>query len=98
MRGITSRIDISWIRVNGYNYTTVRTVENVAANIVNDSAAIYTDQLVTPPLSVNDRGGAYYCEVIINATFGTSAYGVAILDFTGTYVYKKCIENETIQI
>ena len=85
VRGITSGVDISWIRVNGYNYTTVRTVENVTANVVNNSA-VYTDQLVTPPLSVNDRGAVYYCGVIINAIFGTSAYGIMILNFNGMYL------------
>ena len=91
MRGIISRVDISWIAFNGYRYITVRTVEDVTANIVNNSA-VYTDQLVTPPLSVNDRGISYYCGVIINATFGTSVYDEIILDFTGTCVHKKCIQ------
>ena len=88
VRGITSIVDISWIRVNRYNYATVRTVENVTANIVNNSA-VYTDQLVTPPLSVNDRGTIYYCGIIINSTFGTSTYDMIILNFTGKYLPKK---------
>ena len=65
VRGITSRVDISWIRVDAYNYTTVKTVENVTANLINNST-IYTDQLVTPSLSVNDSGRVYYCVVTVN--------------------------------
>ena len=78
VRGITSRVDISWLTFTGI----VRTVEDVTANIVNNSA-VYTDQLVTSPLSVNDSGRVYYCVVSINSTFGVSSYGVIVLDFTG---------------
>ena len=80
MRGITSRVDIVW--VTGYNYTIVRRVEGVTANIVNNSA-VYSDQLVTPPLSVNDNSRVYYCGVSFNASFGVSSYGIIVLDFTG---------------
>ena len=82
VRGITSSVNIQWITVYNYNYTTVRRVDNVTANIVNNSA-VYTDQLVTPPLSVNDNGRVYYCEVSINATYGVSSYGSIVLGFTG---------------
>ena len=84
VRGITSSVNIQWITVYNYNYTTVRRVDNVTANIVNNSA-VYTDQLVTPPLSVNDSGRAYYCVVSINASFGVSSYGIFVLDFTGRH-------------
>ena len=82
MRGITSSVNIQWITVYNYNYTTVRRVDNVTANIVNNSV-VYTDQLVTPPLSVNDNGRVSYCVVSINASFGVSSYGIFVLDFTG---------------
>ena len=81
MRGITSSVNIQWITVYNYNYTIVRRVDNVTANIV-DNSAVYTDQLVTPPLSINDSGKVYYCEVNINATVGDSIYGIFVLDFT----------------
>ena len=80
VRGITSRVDIIWR--NGSNSTTVTTMENITANIVNNSA-VYTNQLVTPPLSVNDSGRVYYCAVSINSTFGVSSYGTIVLDFIG---------------
>ena len=82
VRGITSRVDIGWLTFTGNNYTIVRTVEDVTANIVNNSA-VYTDQLITPPLGVNDSGRVYVCAISINSTFGVSSYGTTILDFTG---------------
>ena len=54
-------------------------MEDVTANIVNNSA-VYTDHLVTPPLSVNDSGRVYYCEVSIN---GVRYYDSIVLDFIG---------------
>ena len=80
VRGITSRVSIVWL--TGYNYTIVKTVDDVTANIVNNSM-VYTDQLVTPPLSINDDGRAYYCVVSINVTYAVSFYGLFVLDFTG---------------
>ena len=82
MRGITSSVNIQWITVYNYNYTTVRRADNITANIV-DNSAVYIDQLVTPPLSVNDNGRVYYCVVSINASFGISSYGIFVLYFIG---------------
>ena len=82
VRGITSSVNIGWFAFTVYNYSIMRTVEDVTANIVNNSA-VYTDQLVTPPLSVNDSGSVYYCVVSINSTFGVSSFGSIVLDFTG---------------
>ena len=82
MRGITSNVNIQWITVYNYSYAIVRRVDNVTANIVN-SSAVYTDQLVTPPLSVNDNGSVYYCEVSINTTFRVSSNGSVLLEFVG---------------
>ena len=80
MRGIISSVNIVWVTFTGLDYITVRTVEDVTANIVNNST-VYTDQLVTPPLSVNDSGKVYYCEFITNST--VESYFI-VLDFTGT--------------
>jgi len=82
VRGITSRVDIIWRTGN----TTVRRVDNVSANIVSNSA-VYTDQLITPPLSVNDSGRVYICEVRINTTFVVNSAGGIVLDFIG----KQCM-------
>ena len=86
VKGITSRVDIFWMYITGYNYTIVRRVNNVTANVTNNTA-VYTDQLVTPPLGVSDNGRVYYCAVTINTTYGVSSYGIFVLDFTG----KLCI-------
>ena len=81
VRGITSSVNILWIIVYNYNYTVVRRVDNVTANIV-DNSAVYTDQLVTPPLSFSDSSREYRCVVSINATVGDSSYAIFVLDFT----------------
>ena len=81
VRGITSSVNIQWITVYNYYYTIVRRVDNVTANSV-DNSVVYTDQLMTPPLSFNDSGRVYSCAVSINATVGDSSYGIFALDFT----------------
>ena len=60
----------------------MRRVDNVTANIV-DSSVVYTDQLATSPLSVNDNGRVHYCEVSIYTTFRVSSNGSVLLDFVG---------------
>ena len=82
VRGITSSVNIQWINVYNYSYAIVRRVDNVTANIVGNSA-VYSDQLMIPPLNANDNGRVYYCAVNINATFGVSSNGIFVLDFTG---------------
>ena len=86
-RGITSRVDIAWVILSQNNYTIVRAVEDVTANIV-DNSAVYTDQLVTSPLSVNDSGRVYVCAVSINSTIGVSSHDTIVLDFIGKYVIR----------
>ena len=85
-KGITSRVDIGWLIFTEYNYTIVRAVEDVIANIVNNSA-VYTDQLVTPPLSVNDSGRVYVCVVSINSTLGVTSHDTIVLDFIGKIIH-----------
>ena len=85
MRGITSSVNILWITVYNYRPTILRIVENVTANLV-DNSTVYTDQLVTQPLSINDNGRVYYCGVSIKTTFGFSFYGGFILNFIGMYI------------
>ena len=82
VRGITSRVDIIWFAE--FNSSAVERVENITANIVN-SSAVYTDQLVTPPLSANDNGRVYYCVVSINSTLEVN--GTIVLDLTGKLLH-----------
>ena len=79
VRGITSRVDIIWM--TGY-FTVVKRRVDVTASIV-DNSAVYTDQLVTPPLSANDSGRPYYCVVSITATFVITSSDIIVLSFTG---------------
>ena len=79
-RGITSRVDIIW--QTGHNYTTVKRVDNVMANITNGSA-IYTDHLVIPPFRAKDNGVIYYCVVNINATFGLNGFAGFTVEVIG---------------
>ena len=81
VRGITSRVDIIWMT----GFSTVRRLNDVKANIINNSA-VYNDYLVTPPLSVNDSDRVYYCGVSINAPFEVNLFnGSIVLDFFGKY-------------
>lgn len=91
VRGITSRVDIIWKKGN----TTVRRVEDVTANLVENTThfvissvnhtvtAVYSDEIVTPPLGVSDDGEVYQCEVIINTNPRINATGRIVLDFPG---------------
>ena len=63
----------------------MRRVEGVTASTVNNSV-VYSDQFITPPLSANDDGRVYQCQVVINADFRVNAFGSIALDFIG-----KCI-------
>ena len=83
VRGITSTVAIIWSIDSGTTF--VRVTEGLVPNIVNNSA-VYTDQLITPPLSVNDSGRVYTCIIGINATFPVLHYNFISLDFTGKYI------------
>ena len=82
VRGITSRVDIIWTT----GFRTVRRAENVTTSTVNDSV-IYSDQFITTPLSVNDKGRVYQCQVVINSNSKITAIGSIVLDFIGKDIY-----------
>ena len=84
MRGITSSVDIIW-KTGNFN-TVVQKRVDVTANIINNSA-VYTDQLVTLPLSANDSGRVYYCEVDITTTFVSTSSYIFVLSFAGKLIY-----------
>ena len=63
VRGISSSVDIIWTTGG----RVVRRVDNITADIGNDSA-IYTDSFEIPSLSAIDNGRAYQCTVWINAS------------------------------
>lgn len=85
VRGITSRVDIIW----STGRMTVKRVNGVTPKSVGHSM-IYTDQLVTPPLSINDNGRVYECQVIINAYSRIRSSRNIVLDFLGENHY-RCV-------
>ena len=62
VRGISSSVDIIWTTEG----RVVRRVDNITADIENDSA-IYTDSFEISSLSAIDNGTEYRCAVVINA-------------------------------
>ena len=63
IRGISSSVDIIWTTGG----RVVRRVDNITADIVNNSAN-YTDSFEISSLSAIDNGREYQCTVMINAT------------------------------
>ena len=63
VRGISSSVDIIWTAGG----RVVRRVDNITADIKNDSA-IYTDSLKISSLSAIDNGTEYQCTIVINAS------------------------------
>ena len=63
VRGISSSVDIIWTTGG----RVVRRVDNITADIENDSA-IYTDSFEISSLSAIDNGREYQCRVVINAS------------------------------
>ena len=64
VRGITSRLDFNWIRIDDDSEVVVQTV--MGANRTNDSL-IYTDTYTIPmALSESDIGTVYLCTISLN--------------------------------
>ena len=63
VRGITSRLDFTWMRVDDDSEVVLRTV--VGANNTGDSL-VYIDSYTTPFLNESDIGAMYFCIISIN--------------------------------
>ena len=63
VRGISSRVDIVWYS----GLQQVRRVNNAAASVLTDTAAMYRDSFSIPSLSIQYDGREYLCEAIINS-------------------------------
>ena len=64
IRGITSRLDFMWTRIDNDSEVVVQNV--TGANSINDSL-IYTDTYTTPmALSESDIGTMYLCRISLN--------------------------------
>ena len=82
VRGISSSVDIIWTTGG----RVVRRVDNITADIENDSA-IYTDSFEISSLSAIDNGREYQCTVVINASQPVYSSDQFTLIFTGKYMY-----------
>ena len=78
VRGISSSVDIIWTAGG----RVVRRVDNIIADIENDSA-IYTDSFEISSLSAIDNGREYQCTVVINASPPVSSSDQITLIFPG---------------
>ena len=77
LRGITSRVTITWLALGDE----VRRVDNVIGNVIGTSVS-YRDQLNISSLTSD---GSYTCRAIINSTTQDSSQDVIRLVFTCTY-------------
>ena len=90
VRGISSSVDIIWTTGG----RVVRRVDNITADIENDSA-IYTDSFEISSLSAIDNGREYQCTVVINATQPVNNSDQFTLIFPGMYVSNSyCILSQ----
>ena len=80
VRGISSSVDIIWTTGG----RVVRRVDNITADIENDSA-IYTDLFEISSLSAIDNGREYQCTVVINASQPVYSSDQFVLIFPGEY-------------
>ena len=78
VRGISSSVDIIWTTGG----RVVRRVDNITADIENDSA-IYTDSFEISSLSAIDNGREYQCTVVINASPPVNNSDQITLNFSG---------------
>ena len=79
VRGITSRVDITW---SGDGIELER-MEGVSINSTTDNSVVYTDTYTIPLLSITDDGRVYQCEVVINISPSVRATSSITLDVFG---------------
>ena len=82
VRGISSSVDIKWTTGG----RVVRRVDNITADIENDSA-IYTDSFEISSLSAIDNGREYQCTVVINASQPVYGRDRFTLIFPGKHIH-----------
>ena len=80
IRGISSSVDIIWTTED----RTIRKINNITADIVNDSA-IYTDSFEISSLSAIDNGRNFQCIGVINAKKPVNNTDQITLNFRGEY-------------
>ena len=79
VRGITSRVDITWSR----NGAELQITEGVNVHSTTDNSVVYTDTYTIMEVSADDDGRLYQCEVVINSTSPVTATGDVALNVMG---------------
>ena len=83
-RGISSAVEIIW--TNNTEGRVVRRIDNITADIENDSA-IYTDSFEISSLSAIDNRRQYQCTVVINASQPIYNSDQILLILSGKHMY-----------
>ena len=79
VRGITSRVDITWSR----DGTEVKRMEGVSVSSTTGNMVMYTDTYTISQLNTTDDGREYQCEVVINTSPPLMAKSSVTLDVMG---------------
>jgi len=79
VRGITSRVEFIW----SSSGTTLRRKEKLSRDFTAHYFDIYTDTYSIVPLSVNDAGRTYRCDVLFSARSPFAVDGNVTLDVIG---------------
>ena len=79
VRGITSRVNITWSR----NGTEVKRMEGGSVNFTTGNMVMYTDIYTISQLNTTDEGIQYQCEVAIYSSPLVMATGSVTLDVMG---------------
>jgi len=75
-------VDIVW----SSNGLELRRVEAPQSSVGNNNFVTYMDSYTISPLSTDDEGRSYQCEVIINQVVAIAANDSVTLDVTGEFL------------
>ena len=81
VRGITSRVDIVWMR----NNTVVQTTNMTTTTTTMNNLLVYSDSYTISQLSTSDDNIEYRCRLAIRASPMVKADDTVTLDVTGEY-------------
>ena len=83
VRGITSRVDITW----SSDGLELKRTEGVNTSSLTSNSAFYTDLYEITQLSTVDEDKTYECEVLVTATLSVMGTNNITLDVTGKPSY-----------
>jgi len=85
VRGITSGVDVVWIRGN----VDLRTVANISATTMRTSVT-YIDYYTISSLSISDDSRGYECRLVVHASPVIAVNDTIRLDVTGEFHFSAC--------